>query len=167
MQWSDQGTRGPKRHTVIPRTLCFVRHQDHLLLLRGAPDKRLWAGQLNGIGGHIEPGETPLEGAYRELREEAGVIPVELGLRAVIHISSDHHEPGVLLMVYLGTASSRSVSDGAEGQPVWYALNGLPWAEMVQDLPSLLPLLLDDDRPGIIYGEYHAAPDGTMQLRFA
>ncbi|MGI6380504.1 MAG: NUDIX domain-containing protein [Anaerolineae bacterium] len=167
MQWSDQGTEGRRRHTVIPRTLCFVRHQDHLLLLRGAPDKRLWAGQLNGIGGHIEPGETPLEGAYRELREEAGVIPVELGLRAVIHISSDHHEPGVLLMVYLGSAPSRSVCAGPEGEPTWYDLKRLPWSEMVQDLPSLLPLLLDDTRPGIIYGEYHAAPDGTMQLRFA
>lgn len=167
MQWSDQGASRAGRHTVIPRTLCFLRHENHLLLLRGAPNKRLWAGQLNGIGGHIEPGETPLEGAYRELREEAGIVPSDLALRAVVHVSSDHHEPGVLLLVYLGSAPSRAVCAGPEGEPVWCDLEHLPWPEMVGDLPSLLPLLLDDDRPGIIYGEYRANPDGSMRLRFA
>jgi 8-oxo-dGTP diphosphatase len=34
----------------------------------------LWQlGKLNGIGGHIEAGETPVEAMVREFREEAGV----------------------------------------------------------------------------------------------
>lgn len=167
MQWSDQGTAGTERHTVIPRTLCFVQNGGSLLLLRGAPTKRLWAGRLNGIGGHIEPGETPLEGAYRELREEAGLSPSHLALRGVIHVSSNHQEPGVLILVYVGRVPSRAVRAGCEGEPVWCDLEKLPWDEMVDDLPSLLPLVLDDTRPGIVYGEYRANPDGSMQLRFA
>ena len=88
--------------------------------------------------------------------------------RAAIDVALERARgAGVLLMVYLGSAPSRSVCAGPEGEPTWYDLKRLPWSEMVQDLPSLLPLLLDDTRPGIIYGEYHAAPDGTMQLRFA
>jgi 8-oxo-dGTP diphosphatase len=167
MLWREQGTTGRVRHVVIPRTLCFVLHAGHLLLLRGASTKRLWAGRLNGIGGHVEPGETPLECARRELWEEARVSPSTLSLRGVIHISSDLQEPGVLILVYLGEVASRDVRVSAEGEPVWCDLERLPWAEMVDDLPSLLPLILDRERKELVYGEYHAQDDDTMQLRFA
>lgn len=40
------------------------------LIRKNRPD---WQkGRLNGIGGHIEPGETPEEAIVREFREEAG-----------------------------------------------------------------------------------------------
>jgi len=67
MLWRSQRTRGQDRHTITLRMPCFLRHDGYLLLLRGDPTKRLWAGRLNGIGGHIESGETPLESAQREL----------------------------------------------------------------------------------------------------
>ncbi|MGC9358813.1 MAG: NUDIX domain-containing protein [Anaerolineae bacterium] len=167
MLWRDQGTRGQGRHVVIPRTLCFIRHAGCLLLLRGAPAKRLWAGRLNGIGGHVEPSETPLECARRELWEEAGVKPSTLSLRGVIHISSQTQEPGVLILVYLGEVASRDVRAGAEGEPVWCDVDDLPWDEMVDDLPLLLPLVLDEGHRDLVYGEYHAGEDGAMELRFA
>ena len=43
-----------KRYKTIPRTLCFVCNGDDVLLLKGAPDKRLWANRLNGVGSHVE-----------------------------------------------------------------------------------------------------------------
>ena len=61
------------RYTVIPRTLVFLRNGDDILLLKGAPTKRLWAGRYNGLGGHVEADETIMAGALREVREEAGL----------------------------------------------------------------------------------------------
>lgn len=50
----------------------FDRARDHVWLLRKA--RPAWqAGRLNGIGGKIEPGETPQQAQSREFLEEAGV----------------------------------------------------------------------------------------------
>ena len=50
---SEQGTAFP-RYVVIPRVNSFLRHGRDVLLLKGAPDKRIWAGRYNGIGGHTD-----------------------------------------------------------------------------------------------------------------
>lgn len=49
-----------------------ISRKDDLVLLikKNRPD---WQeGKLNGIGGHIEPNETPLGAMHREFREETG-----------------------------------------------------------------------------------------------
>lgn len=46
-------------------------HRDRVALIRKKRPE--WqAGLLNGIGGHVEPGESPLAAMRREFREETG-----------------------------------------------------------------------------------------------
>ena len=72
MPSSEQGI-DVKRFSVVPRSLIFLfNDQDQVLLIKGSPEKHIWADKYNGLGGHIEPGEDILEGALRELAEESG-----------------------------------------------------------------------------------------------
>lgn len=56
---------------------CFVMrsHEGHdeILLAQRSQRVRTYRGAWAGISGYVEPGVTPIEQAYTELREEAGL----------------------------------------------------------------------------------------------
>ncbi|MBN1877174.1 MAG: 8-oxo-dGTP diphosphatase [Anaerolineae bacterium] len=139
-------------YSVIPRTLIFLTSGDNILLLHGAPQKRLWANQYNGIGGQIEAGETPMQSALRELQEETGLTGIALDLRGIIHVTLPT-SPGVILFVFVGEASSTSpLRASVEGVPIWIPKDNLATLPLVEDLPQLLPRILS---PGpLLFGTY-------------
>jgi len=54
-----------------------------LLLEKARPE---WQrGKLNGLGGKIEPGETPLEAMVREFSEESGAVVTDWRRFATLH----------------------------------------------------------------------------------
>ena len=167
MRFDEQGTIDNTRYTLVPRTLSFVQCGGDLLLLRGAPSKRLWPNRLNGLGGHLERAEDPLSGALREIREEAALVPDRLSLRALIHVSGEDTHPSVLIFVYLGQVDTRETRPGDEGALEWHPVDALPWDEMVADLPQLLPRLLRLPPDGILYGVYETGEDGQMTYRWS
>ena len=54
----------------------LVRHTDgDYLLMHRSPDKSVFPGYLEATaGGGVMKGETPLQGAFRELKEETGIV---------------------------------------------------------------------------------------------
>lgn len=152
---------------MIPRTLSFLVHGEKLLLLRGSAHKRLWAGKLNGLGGHVEAGEDLLTSARREIVEETGLETRELELCGIVHISGKDSNTGVILFVFVGKVDSIEFHASPEGQLGWYPLEELPWSEMVSDLPMLLPRILSPQRKGqLTYGRYVASASGEMTFHF-
>ncbi len=166
MLWQEQGAADIGRHAVIPRTLSFLTSGQDVLLLRGAPTKRLWANRLNGIGGHVEPGEDVLASARREIVEETGLEVAALTLRGVIHVSSISAGAGVLLIVFTGQATSRQVRPSPEGTLEWHPLDALPRDDLVADLPELLPRLFGPRAQSAIYALYTLNAAGEMEYRF-
>lgn len=156
MRPEDQLNAGV-RYTVVPRVLVFLTRGDEVLLLRGAPDKKLWAGKYNGLGGHIEPGETPHQAAVREVNEEAGLTADALMLRAVVHVTIPQ-APGVLFFVFAGSARPGELRPSNEGAPVWVARAELDMLPLVEDLPELLPRVLASGP--LIYGHYTFSESG-------
>ena len=55
-------------------TLLFVVRNGEILLMR--KKRGLGAGKINGPGGRIEAGESSLDAAVRETREELGIVPI-------------------------------------------------------------------------------------------
>lgn len=159
---------GRGRYTVIPRTLIFLRHGDAVLLLKGAPTKRLWAGRYNGLGGHVEAGETIAAAAWRELREEAGITAAQVAdfaLRALINVEGTPH--GVLLCVFTGQALTRTIVGSVEGTPEWLPLADLERLDLV-DGDHLLPRVLGES--GLLFGHQRhdtAARAGALTLEGA
>ena len=67
-------------------TECYIRRGDEILFIhKGGND--LNTGKFLGIGGHLERGESPVDGIVREIEEETGIKRDELAnlrMRAVI-----------------------------------------------------------------------------------
>ncbi len=143
MPRADQGVTASRgRYRVVPRTLCFVTQGEEVLLLKGAPTKRIWPGRYNGLGGHVERHEDVLSAALREVREEAGLGVKNIRLRGVININTDE-EVGILLFVFHAEAASRETAGSTEGTLVWVPRTQLSTLDLVKDLPVLLPRVLD------------------------
>lgn len=143
MPAQDQGLAQSKnRYHLIPRVLCFVTAGDEVLLLKGAPHKKIWAGKYNGLGGHVEHGETVQAAARREIEEESGVPIANLRLRGVVTIDTGDAAAGIGLFVFTAEAFSRATRASNEGTLEWVRPADLPTLNTVEDLPVLLPLVL-------------------------
>ena len=165
----DQGVeRSWRYHRVFLRTLCFVTQDHDVLLLRGDPKKRLWAGQYNGVGGHMEAGEDIQAATLREVKEETGLEVRDLRLRGIIHIDIGDPMLGVLIFVFTAIALHRQVLPSREGCLEWLPIEHLPMGDMVEDLPVLLPKVLSmgpSDPP--FFAEYSYDETDRLVISFA
>lgn len=121
-------------------TLIFVVHGEQRILL--IEKKRgLGAGKVNGPGGRIEPDESPLDAALREIHEE-------LGVRA--HGAVEHGELSFQFVDGYALHCHVFRADGCEGEPIetdeavplWTPIDAIPFHRMWADDALWLPLLI-------------------------
>jgi 8-oxo-dGTP diphosphatase len=129
----------PRWKPVERATLCFVIEADRILLMR--KKQGLGAGKLVGPGGRLEPGETPLEAAIREVQEEVCVTPTGVVARGEHRF---HFRDGYSIHVYVYSATGfeGELRETDEGTPVWKPTAALPYEEMWEDNHLWMPLLL-------------------------
>jgi len=166
MTIKQQGIR-ESDYQVVPRTLIFLfDERDRVLLLRKSPQKRLWAGFLNGIGGHIESGEDVMEAALRELHEETGITGVALAFCGQIMINVSKNT-GVALFVFKGNFDGHDHFQVEDGELVWVGLNDLENQRVIEDLTILLPKVAGY-KPGdtLIIGKYTFDQEGKLKMLF-
>lgn len=121
-------------------TLVFICVDQQVLLIHKKTGHG--AGRINGPGGKLQRGESLRECAVREVREEVGVMPHDLSLRAELRFVEQAGEQW-LGFVFVASACSGVLSDSDEASPFWQSRTDLPWARMWPDDEIWLPRVLD------------------------
>ncbi|KAJ7442515.1 NUDIX hydrolase domain-like protein [Mycena galericulata] len=123
-------------------TNVFLVQDDKILL--GYKKRGLGIHKYNGFGGKVEPNESTLEAAARELQEEAG-------------IKAQLEHAGVLLFVVPGdkwahidvfraVEYSGTITESDEMRPEWFEKTDVPFDNMWDADRYWLPLLLSQRR---------------------
>lgn len=99
---------------------CINEERTHALLIdkKGGP----FPGKLNGLGGHIEKDERPLQAVIRELWEEGEIAPTKL-----VFLHKNTFPNGDELYIFYAVVPCFDPSYGystAEGMVGWYSIHG-------------------------------------------
>jgi len=124
----------------IHATLMFVITGDQILLIKKL--RGIGEGKVNGPGGKIDPGETPLECAIRETQEELGVTP--LRTRRVGELYFDMtHIPNIHCHVFTAEDIEGTPISTDEAIPLWTKIDEVPYEKMWEDDRHWLPQVID------------------------
>ncbi len=99
------GTLGTYKYVVV------LSQADGKLLFSRHRDRTTWETQ----GGHIEPGETPLDAAKRELYEESGALDFDIDAAFDYRAGDEHgHADGMVFLAHIRRLGDIPESEMAE-----------------------------------------------------
>ena len=134
--------------TPIQATLCFLVRGNEVLL--GFKKTGLGEGKWNGIGGKIEPRETPAQAIPREGKEEIKVTLKKFEQRAFIKfynvLMHDGTRSDLNAYVFLATEWDGEAQETDEMLPRWFSKDTIPFHAMWIDDPYWLPQFLQGAR---------------------
>lgn len=100
-------------------TLAYVRSEGRTLMLKRPITGHHQAGKYNGLGGKLEPGESPEECLRREVLEESGLVVESADLKGFITFPDFDGADDWYVFVYVVTRFSGEVASGPEGELEW------------------------------------------------
>ncbi len=120
-------------------TLLFVIKDGNILLIH--KKRGLGAGNINGPGGRIEPGETPLQAAIREVQEELCVTPREIEKSGELFFQFTDGL-SIHCTVFRAADGDGIPRETDEAIPLWCPVGEIPYDRMWADDRHWIPLML-------------------------
>jgi 8-oxo-dGTP diphosphatase len=138
---ADPGTGGQGRTLTAGRyrsvvdVYALLQRRDGMILLLERSGTGYADGQLCPPSGHLEAGESVVDGVIREAREETGVLidPGDLVFRHVVH----HRNPEGQARVGMFFTAARWQGQPANMEP--HKCAGLVWADPADPPASTVP----------------------------
>ncbi|MEM2935605.1 MAG: 8-oxo-dGTP diphosphatase [Candidatus Bathyarchaeia archaeon] len=148
---------------AIIATLCHIMRNDALLLQKKS--KGLFGeGKWNGVGGKLEPNESPEACVTREVFEETGLKASNIKFHGVLNFYfGDRNELDWVVYIFSTKVFEGEPKAGGEGDLKWFAFKDIPYDEMWQDDEHWLPLLLEDKS---FQGNFYFDEEGKELLGF-
>ena len=114
----------------------------HSRILLGMKKVRFGKGKYNGFGGGLENGESLLESAIRETREEVGITMVNPLRMGELLFQFPTEEPDHRVHFFKAFRYKGSPTESDEMKPMWFYINNIPYDQMWSNDRYWLPLLL-------------------------
>jgi 8-oxo-dGTP diphosphatase len=134
-------------------TLCYVRRQGQTLMIhriKKANDMHL--GKWNGLGGKLNPGESPEECALREIFEESGLMARNPQLKGVLTFPAFANDEDWYAFVFVvDNFKGELINTSEEGVLRWVDNADLLSLNLWEGDRIFLPWL---DRPGFFSGKF-------------
>lgn len=133
-------------------TLCYVRQNGQTLMvhrIKKANDMHM--GKWNGLGGKLEPGETPEECAIREIYEESGLAVRNPLLKGLLTFPGFANEEDWYAFVFVADDFSGELIDSPEGNLEWIGNERLLDLNLWEGDRIFIPWL---DQPGFFSGKF-------------
>ena len=134
---------------VNVETLLYIIKDGKILLIE--KKRGLGKGLYNGVGGKVEKGETPIQAAIRECKEEIGVEPKNVKWRGVIEFINDGSVYSYV-HVFIADDFNGEIRETDEAKPEWFPLDRIPYDRMWEDDKTWLPVILKEKK--MIYASF-------------
>ena len=137
---------------LTPTCLCLLTRtggDGQRQVLLGHKKTGLGTGKIVGLGGHVEPGESPAEAAAREVKEEAGLHVAPEALVEVAHVMFLFPvcpRWDMVVSIFTSASWSGEAAATAEITPEWFPVTRLPLDRMWDDAKYWLPRILAGER---------------------
>ncbi len=152
-------------------TLAYIVQDNKILLLHRIKRKNdIHFGRWVGIGGKLEPHETPHDCIVREIKEEAGIIPTTIIFRGYVYFDEIKKEgqdvsPAYNWIVFLYKITDfigEVLTENHEGVLKWIPIEKLHEYKMWEGDYHLIHAILKETKPLEAYFLY----DGEMVVDF-
>ena len=105
---------------MFDTTLCYIEKDGaYLMMHRIKKENDINKDKWVGIGGKFENGETAFQCALREIKEETGIIPLNLRYRGIVEFISDKYETENMHLFTADGFEGEIKKECAEGELVW------------------------------------------------
>jgi 8-oxo-dGTP diphosphatase len=144
-------------------TLCFLFRDEQVLMLhrQKPPNRGLW----NGVGGHLEPGESARACVLREVYEETGYRLPDAAFRGLLTWEGFETPPGGLY-IFTAQAPAGEPLNCPEGELAWKPLDWVLSApQVVSNIAVFGPHVFGGAAPQQYYFCYQDGQIARYEIR--